>query len=98
MEGHRIWRKAISSGKYFRPTDDDLPGGEMEMAGIFRAKVANGRPLELGAISAVTEIFDTKGLIVAQYARENKAQLTASLSQALKSYMRFREAEKKKYG
>jgi len=37
----------------------------------------------LGAISAVIEIFDTRGLIVAKYTRDDKPQLTASLSQAL---------------
>ncbi len=54
MGGTKIWRKAVFSGKYFRAADSDLlPDGvgRMEVAGIFRAMVAEGRPLKLGAIS-----------------------------------------------
>ncbi len=99
LDDHKIWGKAVYSGQFFRHAEKDLPAGmvgEMELAGIHRAIRATQRSLKLGAISAVTEIFDPRQFIVAQYAHQDKAQLASSLCEALKSYITFRAAKEER--
>ena len=94
VEGKKIWRKAVMSGKYFRPANLELLAdsvGEMEITGMCCATEADRRPLKLGAILAITDIFNLQGLIVSKSTRGQKPQIAATLGQALQSYVKFRQ-------
>lgn len=91
LDGHKLWRKAMMSGRYIRP-EDSVPAdivGEMEMAGIVRGTANNGGIYNVGAISAITEIFSTDGRVVAKYTPSSKSELAGTLTTALHSYVKF---------
>lgn len=98
IDERRIWRHRVVSGKYFSPKDNILlPNtlGEMEIGGLYRATAfyrSRERRVRLGAISAITEIFDTDGFVVDRYTATDKSGLASCLTKALQQYLAFRKA------
>ncbi len=62
---------------------------------MFTATSTEGRPLHLGAISVITEIFNN-GTIEARFTPGDKPVLQDVLTQVFKSYVLFREKSKNK--